>query len=179
MRQLGQLGRRYDAGDLRRFAKPKRDALVACYLVEARKTLLDQIVEMNDLFLTGDEPPVAQRGRKSAQEPAPPRPRRAAPRAGRGRCVGGGRRRANRHRLPRCAGHAGPDRGGHCLPGLRAAGRARSSRCHARALRHAAPIPARILRPAIPGRRRQRDTTPGDRNPARPRCRHPRRADDG
>jgi TnpA family transposase len=53
VRQLGQLGRRYDARDLRRFAKPKRDALVACYLVEARKTLLDQIVEMNDLFLTG------------------------------------------------------------------------------------------------------------------------------
>jgi len=53
IRQLGQLGRRYDAGDLRRFAKLKRDALVACYLVEARKTLLDQIVEMNDLFLTG------------------------------------------------------------------------------------------------------------------------------
>jgi TnpA family transposase len=53
VRQLGQLGRRYDAGDLRRFAKPKRAALVACYLVEARKTLLDQIVEMNDLFLTG------------------------------------------------------------------------------------------------------------------------------
>ena len=53
VRQLGQLGRRYDAGDLRRFAKPKRDALVACYLVEARKILLDQIVEMNDLFLTG------------------------------------------------------------------------------------------------------------------------------
>ena len=53
IRQLGQLGRRYDAGDLRRFAKPKRDALVACYLVEARKMLLDQIVEMNDLFLTG------------------------------------------------------------------------------------------------------------------------------
>jgi TnpA family transposase len=53
VRQLGQLGRRYDAGDLRRFAKPKRDALVACYLTEARKTLLDQIVEMNDQFLTG------------------------------------------------------------------------------------------------------------------------------
>ena len=53
VRQLGQLGRNYDAGDLRRFAKPKRDALVACYLIEARKTLLDQIVEMNDLFLTG------------------------------------------------------------------------------------------------------------------------------
>ena len=68
IRQLGQLGRSYDAGDLRRFAKPKRDAAAACYLVEARKALLDQIVEMNDLFLTGDEPPVAQRGRKSAQE---------------------------------------------------------------------------------------------------------------
>jgi TnpA family transposase len=53
IRQLGQLGRRYDAGDLRRFAKPKRDALVACYLLEARKTLIDQIVEMNDQFLIG------------------------------------------------------------------------------------------------------------------------------
>ena len=53
VRQLSQLGRRYDAGDLRRFAKPKRDALVACYLVETRRTLLDQVVEMNDLFLTG------------------------------------------------------------------------------------------------------------------------------
>lgn len=53
IRQLGQLGRRYDARDLRRFAKPKRDALVACYLIETRKTLLDQIVAMNDRFLTG------------------------------------------------------------------------------------------------------------------------------
>ncbi len=51
IRQLGQLGRRYDAGDLRRFAKPKRDALVACYLIDARKTRIDQIVEMNDQFL--------------------------------------------------------------------------------------------------------------------------------
>jgi Domain of unknown function (DUF4158) len=53
IRQLGQLGRRYDAGDLRRFAKPKRDALVVCTLVEARKSLLDQLVEMSDQFLTG------------------------------------------------------------------------------------------------------------------------------
>jgi hypothetical protein len=52
VRQLGQLGRRYDAYALRRFTKPKRDALVACYLIEARKTLLDQVVEMNDQFLT-------------------------------------------------------------------------------------------------------------------------------
>lgn len=29
LRQLGELGRRYDAGDLRRLARPKRDALVA------------------------------------------------------------------------------------------------------------------------------------------------------
>jgi TnpA family transposase len=52
VRQLGQLGRRYHAGDLRRFARPKREALVACYLIEARKSLLDQLVEMNDQFLT-------------------------------------------------------------------------------------------------------------------------------
>src|SRR4051812_2326527 len=53
IRQLGELGRRYDADDLRRFAKPKRDALVVCYLIEARRSLLDQLVEMNDQFLTG------------------------------------------------------------------------------------------------------------------------------
>ena len=64
IRQLGQLGRRYDAGDLRRFAKPKRDALVACYLVEARKTLIDQIVEMNDQFLIG----MNRRARGSVEE---------------------------------------------------------------------------------------------------------------
>ncbi len=50
--QLGELGRRYDAGDLRRFAPAKRYTLVACYLVEARKILVDHIVEMNDLLLT-------------------------------------------------------------------------------------------------------------------------------
>jgi len=33
VRQLGELGRRYDAGDLKRFAEPKRTALVACYTV--------------------------------------------------------------------------------------------------------------------------------------------------
>ena len=51
VRQLGELGRRYDSGDLRRFASPKRDALVACYLVEARKSLLDQVVELHDQFM--------------------------------------------------------------------------------------------------------------------------------
>lgn len=81
VRQLGELGRRYDAGDLRRFAKPKRAALVACYLVEARKTLLDQIVEMNDLFPDRDEPQVPQRSREAPQDHAPTRPRRVASRA--------------------------------------------------------------------------------------------------
>jgi hypothetical protein len=64
IRQLGQLGHRYDAGDLRRFAKPKRDALVACYLVEARKTLIDQIIEMSDQFLIG----MNRRARGSVEE---------------------------------------------------------------------------------------------------------------
>lgn len=52
VRQLGELGRRYDAGDLRRFTVPKREAVVACYLIEARKSLLDQLVDMHDQFLT-------------------------------------------------------------------------------------------------------------------------------
>jgi hypothetical protein len=52
LRQLGELGRRYDAGDLRRFARSKRDALVACHLVEARKSLLDRVVELHDQFMT-------------------------------------------------------------------------------------------------------------------------------
>src|SRR3954452_542712 len=73
VRQLGQLGRNYDAGDLRRFAKPKRDALVACYLIEARKTLLDQIVEMNDLFLTG----MNRRSRNSVENQRKSRRRRS------------------------------------------------------------------------------------------------------
>ena len=52
IRQLGELGRRYDAGDLRRFTVPKREALVGCYLIQARKSLLDHLVEMHDQFLT-------------------------------------------------------------------------------------------------------------------------------
>jgi len=64
VRQLGELGRRYDAGDLRRFAPGKRYTLVACHLVEARKILLDHIVEMNDLFLTG----MARRARNAVEK---------------------------------------------------------------------------------------------------------------
>ncbi|MBV8506511.1 MAG: Tn3 family transposase [Alphaproteobacteria bacterium] len=64
VRQAGELGRRYDAGDLRRFAPAKRYTLVACYLFEARKTLLDHIVEMNDLFLTA----LARRSRHAVEK---------------------------------------------------------------------------------------------------------------
>jgi len=63
-RQLGELGGRYDAGDLRRFAPAKRYTLVTCYLIETRKILLDHIVEMNDLFLTG----MARRARNAVEK---------------------------------------------------------------------------------------------------------------
>ncbi|MGH8254902.1 MAG: Tn3 family transposase [Steroidobacteraceae bacterium] len=64
VRQLGELGRRYDARDLRRFAAPKREALVACYLIEARKNLLDNLVQMHDQFLTT----MARRSRLTVEE---------------------------------------------------------------------------------------------------------------
>lgn len=64
VRHAGELGRRYNARDLRRFAPAKRYTLVACYLFEARKTLLDPIVEMNDLFLTA----LARRSRNAVEK---------------------------------------------------------------------------------------------------------------
>jgi hypothetical protein len=45
---LAQLAKRYDAQALKRFAPAKRYALVACFLAETRKTLLDHVVEMHD-----------------------------------------------------------------------------------------------------------------------------------
>ena len=63
-RQLGELGGRYNAGDLRRFAPAKRYTLITCYLIETRKILLDHIVEMNDLFLTG----MARRSRNAVEK---------------------------------------------------------------------------------------------------------------
>jgi Domain of unknown function (DUF4158) len=50
---LAQLGRRYDVQALKRFAAPKRHALVAAFLVETRKALLDQVVTMHDQYMTG------------------------------------------------------------------------------------------------------------------------------
>src|SRR4029077_7002503 len=52
VQELAQLTRRYDADDLKRFAPSKRYALVACFLAETQKTLLDQTVAMNDQYLT-------------------------------------------------------------------------------------------------------------------------------
>lgn len=51
--QLAQLTRHYDAQDLKRFTPAKRHALVACFLSEAQKTILDHVVEMHSQFLTG------------------------------------------------------------------------------------------------------------------------------
>lgn len=50
---LAELARRYDAEDLKRFAPGKRYALVACFLAEANKSVLDHLVEMHHVFLTG------------------------------------------------------------------------------------------------------------------------------
>lgn len=50
---LAGMARRYDAADLKRFAPAKRHALVACFVAEANKTMLDHLVEMHHVFLTG------------------------------------------------------------------------------------------------------------------------------
>lgn len=55
LQHLAQLGRRYDAQALKRFAPPKRHALVAAFLVEARKGLLDEVVTMHDQYMMGFE----------------------------------------------------------------------------------------------------------------------------
>lgn len=51
--RLAALTRRYDVKELRRFAAAKRCALVACFLVEAHKTILDHVVEMHRVYMTG------------------------------------------------------------------------------------------------------------------------------
>jgi TnpA family transposase len=49
---LFQLAKRYSAKDLKRFKDPKRYALMVCFLLETRKTLLDHLVQLHDQFLT-------------------------------------------------------------------------------------------------------------------------------
>ena len=50
---LAQLVRYYDARELKRFAPGKRHALVACFLAEAQKTILDHLIEMHSQYLIG------------------------------------------------------------------------------------------------------------------------------
>src|SRR3954447_9617014 len=50
LQHFAQLGRRYDAQALKRFPVSKRHALVAAFLVETRKALLDQAVTMHDQY---------------------------------------------------------------------------------------------------------------------------------
>jgi Domain of unknown function (DUF4158) len=49
---LAQLANRYDARALKRFAPVKRHAMVACFLVEIQKTILDHVVAMHDQLVT-------------------------------------------------------------------------------------------------------------------------------
>ena len=49
--QLAALVKRYDAWTLKRFAEPKRHAMLACFLTEAQKTVLDHLAEMHDRLL--------------------------------------------------------------------------------------------------------------------------------
>jgi TnpA family transposase len=50
---LADLADCYDRHMLRRFGKAKRHALLACYLVERFRWLLDQLVDLNAQYLTG------------------------------------------------------------------------------------------------------------------------------
>ncbi len=59
-----ELVRRYDVAHLRRFAPPKSHAMVACFLIEREKTLLDELVTMHHAYLVGLE----RRARNSFRE---------------------------------------------------------------------------------------------------------------
>jgi hypothetical protein len=52
VRHLALLAKRYDVYALKRFASAKRHAMLACFLVETERNLLDQLVEMHDQYLT-------------------------------------------------------------------------------------------------------------------------------
>jgi Domain of unknown function (DUF4158) len=49
---LYKLAKRYSAPDLKRFAEPKRYALMLAFLLETRKHLLDHLVTMHDQYVT-------------------------------------------------------------------------------------------------------------------------------
>jgi hypothetical protein len=50
--QWAALARRYDAWALRRFAAPKRYAILACFLADAPKMVLDHLAEVHERLLT-------------------------------------------------------------------------------------------------------------------------------
>src|SRR5947208_8222421 len=52
VRHLALLSKRYDVYAMKRFAPAKQHAMLACFLVEAERNLLDQLVEMHDQYLT-------------------------------------------------------------------------------------------------------------------------------
>ena len=53
LRQLAELCRRYDGHALRRFPAAKRYSLVACFLLDRRQGLLDDMVQAHDNHMTG------------------------------------------------------------------------------------------------------------------------------
>jgi TnpA family transposase len=64
VKHLGDFVDRYDVDDLKRFAPTKRHAMVACFLLEAHRTILDHIVEMHRQFVTG----MRRRARHAAEQ---------------------------------------------------------------------------------------------------------------
>lgn len=61
---LSQLARKYDVQALKRFSPATRHAMLACFLSDAEKTLLDHAVTMNEQYLTG----VCRRSRHAFEE---------------------------------------------------------------------------------------------------------------
>ena len=66
MRQIAQLCRRYDGHALRRFPPEKRYSLLACFLLDRRQGLLDDMVQAHDNHMTG----LMRRARHAAEAEA-------------------------------------------------------------------------------------------------------------
>jgi hypothetical protein len=50
---LARLTRRYNVQALKRFAPETRTAMLACFLVEAHKSLLDHLIAIHEQYITG------------------------------------------------------------------------------------------------------------------------------
>ena len=66
LRQLAELCRRYDGHALRRFPAAKRYSLLACFLLDRRQGLLDDMVQAHDNHITG----LMRRARHAAEADA-------------------------------------------------------------------------------------------------------------